>query len=79
MTVIVKKTVPSGTIVLNRPEKRNALSRQLLVDLAQAFDDLHQERSVRAVIMTGAGSSFCAGMDLAEMQETSQRDAFAVA
>jgi methylglutaconyl-CoA hydratase len=78
MTVLVKKNVPSGTIVLNRPDKRNALSRKLLADLAQAFDDLHQERSVRAVILTGAGSSFCAGMDLGEMQATSQQaDAFA--
>jgi len=73
MTVIVKKNVPSGTIVLNRPDKRNALSRQMLTDLAQALDDLHQERKVRAVILTGAGSAFCAGMDLAEMQATSQQ------
>jgi methylglutaconyl-CoA hydratase len=78
MSILVKKNVPSGTIVLNRPDKRNALSRKVLADLTQAFDDLHQERSVRAVILTGAGSSFCAGMDLAEMQATSQRpDAFA--
>ena len=79
MTVIVKKNVPSGTIVLNRPDKRNALSRQLLTDLAQAFDDLHQERKVRAVILTGTGTAFCAGMDLAEMQDTSKHpDAFAL-
>jgi enoyl-CoA hydratase/carnithine racemase len=77
MSVIVKKNLPSGTIILNRPDKRNALSRQLLEDLGQAFDDLHQERKVRAVILTGAGSAFCSGMDLAEMQETSQQaDAF---
>jgi methylglutaconyl-CoA hydratase len=73
MTVIVKKNVPSGTIILNRPDKRNALSRQMLTDLAQALDDLHLERKVRAVILTGAGSAFCAGMDLAEMQATSQQ------
>jgi len=73
MTVIVKKNLPSGTIVLNRPDKRNALSRQMLTDIAQALDDLHQERKVRAVILTGAGSAFCAGMDLNEMQETSQQ------
>jgi methylglutaconyl-CoA hydratase len=73
MTVTVKKNVPSGTIVLNRPEKRNALSRQMLTDLAQALDDLHQERKVRAVILTGAGTAFCAGMDLAEMQATNQQ------
>jgi methylglutaconyl-CoA hydratase len=66
----VKKHVPSGTIILNRPDKRNALSRQLLADLLQAFSDLHQERQVRAVILTGAGSAFCAGMDLAEMKAT---------
>jgi methylglutaconyl-CoA hydratase len=78
MTVLVKKNIPSGTIILNRPDKRNALSRQLLTDLAQALDDLHQERKVRAVILTGAGTAFCAGMDLSEMQATSQQpDAFA--
>ena len=73
MTVLVKRNVPSGTIVLNRPEKRNALSRQMLTDIAQALDDLHQERRVRAVILTGAGAAFCAGMDLSEMQQTSQQ------
>jgi methylglutaconyl-CoA hydratase len=79
MTVLVKKNVPSGTIILNRPEKRNALSRQMLTDIAQALDDLHQEKRVRAVILTGAGTAFCAGMDLAEMQETNkQPDAFAL-
>lgn len=70
--VIVKKNVPSGTIILNRPEKRNALSRALLDEIQQAFDDFHQERKVRAVILTGAGDAFCAGMDLNEMQETAK-------
>jgi enoyl-CoA hydratase/carnithine racemase len=64
----------AGTIILNRPEKRNALSRELLRELRQAFDDLHLERRVRAVILTGAGPAFCAGMDLAEMLATSQSD-----
>lgn len=58
---------PAGTIILNRPAKRNALSLALLDQLRQALSDLHQQRSVRAVILTGAGSAFCAGMDLAEM------------
>jgi methylglutaconyl-CoA hydratase len=61
-----------GTIILNRPHRRNALTRQMLADLVQAFDDLHMQRRVRAVVLTGAGSSFCAGMDLAEMLETSK-------
>jgi methylglutaconyl-CoA hydratase len=73
MTVQIKKNLPSGTIILNRPDKRNALSRQMMADLGQALDDFHQERKVRAVILTGAGTAFCAGMDLVEMQETSQQ------
>ena len=76
MSVTVKVNHPSGTIILNRPDKRNALTRQMIEDLVQAFDDLHQERKVRAVILTGAGTAFCSGMDLAEMQDTaSQPDA----
>lgn len=63
---------PAGTIILNRPDKRNALSRAMLAELAQAFDDLHLERRVRAIILTGAGPAFCAGMDLGEMLATSQ-------
>lgn len=64
----------TGTIILNRPEKRNALSRQLLADLDQALEDLHRQKSVRAVVLTGAGTAFCAGMDLGEMLETSKSD-----
>lgn len=60
----------SATVILNRPDKRNAISRELLGELAEAFDDLHQEKRVRAVILTGAGTAFCAGMDLGEMQAT---------
>lgn len=72
--VSVKKYDPSGTIVLNRPEKRNALSRQLISELRQALNDLMMEPGVRAVILTGAGTAFCAGMDLQEMWDTSQQE-----
>lgn len=70
MSIAIKKNVPSGTIVLSRPEKRNALNRQMLTDLSQAFTDLHGEKQVRAVILIGGGAAFCAGMDLLEMQQT---------
>lgn len=69
-SIKLRKNLPSGTIILNRPAKRNALSRVLLEQIKQAFHDFHQERKVRAVILTGAGDAFCAGMDLAEMLET---------
>jgi enoyl-CoA hydratase/carnithine racemase len=68
--VQIKMHDHAGTIIINRPERRNALSRQLVVRLQQALYDLHQELKVRAVILTGAGPSFCAGMDLHEIHET---------
>jgi enoyl-CoA hydratase/carnithine racemase len=72
--VQTKVHVPSGTIVLERPAKRNALTRLMMLQLKQAFEDLHQERRVRAVILTGAGSAFCAGMDLTEMLATTKEE-----
>ncbi len=68
--VRIKIHAPSGTIILDRPDKRNALSRLMILQLQQAFEDLHQQRNVRAVILTGAGTAFCAGADLAEMHAT---------
>ena len=64
----------TATVTLNRPDKRNALSRGLLSELHQALDDLHLERKVRGVVVTGAGPSFCAGMDLSEMLTTAETD-----
>src|SRR5215475_4423748 len=56
-----------ATITLNRPEKRNALSFQLLTDLLSAFDEVEQSGAL-VVILTGAGKAFCAGMDLDELK-----------
>lgn len=66
----IRKDRPSGTIVINRPNRRNALSRELVDAMIQAFEDFHQEGSVRAVILTGTGTTFCAGTDLQELSET---------
>src|SRR3989440_8176564 len=59
----------SGTakITLNRPEKRNALSFQLLTDLLRALDEV-EKSSAQILILTGAGKAFCAGMDLEELK-----------
>lgn len=70
--VQIRKDPPSGTILINRPDKRNALSREIISMLDQAFQDFHQERSVRGVIMTGVGDTFCSGTDLVQLQETSE-------
>jgi methylglutaconyl-CoA hydratase len=57
---------PVTVLTLNRPEKRNALSRVLIAALGDAFGQLKVEPSIRAVVLAGAGPSFCAGMDLSE-------------
>ncbi len=63
----VKVSGPVGTIVLNRPDRRNALTRAMLTQLGEALNDLYREKRVRAIMLTGAGSAFCAGMDVYEM------------
>lgn len=70
----VKKHVPAGTIVINRPDKRNALSREMIPQLEQGFRDLHAEKRVRAVVLTGAGKAFSAGLCLEEMHAIAQED-----
>ena len=56
-----------ATITLNRPEKRNALSFQLVDEILRALDEIEQSDSL-VVILTGAGKAFCAGMDLEELK-----------
>jgi enoyl-CoA hydratase len=54
---------PVALITLQRPEKRNALSIELRLELADALGRLAGEDGVRCVVLTGAGSAFCSGMD----------------
>jgi methylglutaconyl-CoA hydratase len=53
-----------ATLTLARPEKHNALNGALIAALADAARRLERDRDIRAVILTGAGASFCAGGDL---------------
>jgi len=58
-----------ATVRLNRPDKLNALDVALIEDLVGAAEELKQARDVRVVVLTGAGPSFCAGLDTAAMPE----------
>ena len=60
---------PVAVFTLNRPERRNALSHELLVQLRDALDQVSVDVAIRAVVLTGAGTGFCAGMDLKEAAE----------
>jgi enoyl-CoA hydratase len=56
-----------AVLTMNRPDKRNALSPEMLVRLATAWRDVRDDDSVRVAVLTGAGGSFCSGADLGRL------------
>jgi enoyl-CoA hydratase/carnithine racemase len=65
--LVVQREPPAARVVLNRPERRNALSLALMQELVQVLDELRADESVRAIVIEGAGAAFSAGHDLSEM------------
>ena len=65
-TILLYRTGPAATIVLNRPDRMNACSEALLRDLIDVLTDVAADDGVRAVMLTGSGRAFCAGADLKE-------------
>ncbi|HXG64260.1 MAG TPA: enoyl-CoA hydratase-related protein [Blastocatellia bacterium] len=59
-------------ITLNRPDKRNALSDQLIAELRDALAAADAEAQARAIVLRGAGKDFCAGADLAQLEKVSR-------
>ncbi|HEY78365.1 MAG TPA: enoyl-CoA hydratase [Dehalococcoidia bacterium] len=62
--LILKKEDRVATIILNRPEKLNALNAELTEEIIRAVSEVGQDDEVRAVIITGAGRAFCSGADI---------------
>jgi methylglutaconyl-CoA hydratase len=62
--LIVEKRNLVAIVTLNRPELRNAFDDVLISNLTKVFSDLDKDETVRAVVLAGAGSAFCAGADL---------------
>ena len=60
----------AAVLTLERPEKRNALSRALIASLFEHVELASNDAAVRCLILTGSGSAFCAGMDLDELRGT---------
>lgn len=61
-----------GRIILNRPDKRNALDDGLISEFRDALGSAARDDSVRVVLVTGAGKDFCSGADLASLQSISE-------
>lgn len=63
-TVLVERRGPVAVVTLNRPERLNAIIPEVFADLERALRQIGADRDCRAVVLTGAGRSFCTGMDL---------------
>ena len=80
MSILVKRGDKIAVVTLSRPEKLNALSRETITALSQAFESFASDETLRAVILTGAGDrAFSAGTDLSELIDVPAGQARAVA
>lgn len=61
--LLVEKKAGIATLTLNRPDKLNALSYELRRALTDTLEDIHTDKDIGVVILTGAGRAFCAGLD----------------
>lgn len=62
-----------ATIVLNRPEKRNAFTDEMLLEWIGMLDECQRRKDVNVIVITGAGTAFCAGGDIGRMEEKAAR------
>jgi len=65
--LLVERETAVATITLNRPNQMNALNAELRIALGDTLAELEADPEIRAVVLTGAGRAFCAGMDLKEI------------
>jgi len=73
--LVIVERAPVATITLNRPEAANALSRESVDRLWSAIEELAEDEQVRAIVLTGAGTTaFCAGADLKEREGMDDED-----
>jgi enoyl-CoA hydratase/carnithine racemase len=72
-SVLVEQVAPGVVLLtLNQPSVRNAMTQEMTARWNEVMDELAQDRSVRAAVVTGAGTSFCSGADLSWLDEGSR-------
>lgn len=68
-TILLEKNDGVATLVLNRPDRLNAINQTMLREIDRALDEVEADPDIRAVVVTGAGSAFSSGFDLKEQME----------
>ena len=74
--LLVERDKHVMVLTMNRPERRNALSPEMMQGMSEAWDEINADPDIRVAILTGAGGYFCAGADLQAMTESAPGDAF---
>ena len=69
-TILYDVTNAVATLTLNRPERLNAFTDQMLAEIVKSLKQAEQDEAVRALLVTGAGRGFCAGQDLGSFQDS---------
>src|SRR3954454_22808695 len=65
-TLLVDEQGPVHWVTMNRPERLNALNAQMIDELLDYFQQRYFDRDTRVIVLCGAGSAYCAGLDLKE-------------
>ncbi|HXG51095.1 MAG TPA: enoyl-CoA hydratase [candidate division Zixibacteria bacterium] len=73
--LVVQKADAVSVVQLNRPQKKNALNAELRSELGQALREIAEDKTTRAVVITGGDETFCAGADIGEIQEARSAEA----
>lgn len=71
--VLTERRGPVTVVTINRPERRNAVDREMGVELRRAFELFEADEEALAAVLTGAGGAFCAGADLKSVAEATHR------
>src|ERR1700733_5098744 len=74
-TILINEEDGVRRITLNRPERRNAMTPEMLVELIRAMEEAAAASDCRVVVFAGAGEGFCAGLDLSSLQRMNDKTA----
>ncbi len=75
--IVVETANGIAKVTINRPEKHNAMDVQFFREFGPRVDELSQDSEVRAIILTGAGRSFCSGIDIVSLADVARESASA--
>jgi enoyl-CoA hydratase/carnithine racemase len=75
-TIILERKEGIGYLTLNRPDRANTISAQLMVEVVSAMNEVEADAEYRVLILTGAGKHFCGGADLRDFAASPERDLF---